>query len=66
LKRIFDINLFEHSANEENSSLLNLVPLGEEFEHSDDVARIKGLILWLAWDCGLTLNLQSSWRAAMT
>jgi len=31
--------------------------LSEEFQHSDDIARLKGLVLWLAWDCGLTLDL---------
>jgi hypothetical protein len=43
---------------EGQSSLLHLDALGEEFKHSDDVARLKGLVLWLAWDCGLTMNLQ--------
>lgn len=26
---------------------------------SDDVARLKGLILWLGWDCGLTFDAQA-------
>lgn len=43
---------------EGQSSLLRLDTLGEEFKNSDDVARLKGLALWLAWDCGLTMNLQ--------
>lgn len=43
---------------EGKSSILNLSPLGNEFETSDDIARMKGLLLWLAWDCGLTLDLQ--------
>ncbi len=43
---------------EGKTSLLNLDPLGEEFAQSDDVARLKGLVLWLAWDCGLTLDLR--------
>jgi hypothetical protein len=43
---------------EGQSSLLRLDALGEEFEHSDDVARLKGLVLWLAWDCRLTMDLQ--------
>lgn len=47
------LNLFEGK-----TSLLHLESLGEEFQHSDDVARLKGLVLWLAWDCGLTLDLQ--------
>ena len=46
-------NLFEGK-----TSLLHMESLGEEFQHSDDVARLKGLVLWLAWDCGLTLDLQ--------
>ncbi|MDC1287387.1 hypothetical protein N8198_05835 [Gammaproteobacteria bacterium] len=46
-------NLFEGK-----TSLLHVESLGEEFEQSDDVARLKGLLLWLAWDCGLTLDLK--------
>jgi hypothetical protein len=47
------LNLFEGDA-----SLLHLEPIGSDFATSDDIARLKGLVLWLAWDCGLTLNLQ--------
>jgi hypothetical protein len=36
--------------------LLHLDSMGEEFKHSDDVARLKGLLVWLAWDCGLCIN----------
>ena len=50
-------NLSERNALEDHSSLLHLAPLGDEFQGSDDVARLKGLVLWLAWDCRLTLNL---------
>ena len=46
------LNLFEGK-----SSLLHLDALGEDFQQSDDVARLKGLVLWLAWDCGLTMDL---------
>ncbi len=46
-------NLFEGEL-----SLLHLEALGDDFQQSDDVARLKGLVLWLAWDCGLTMNLQ--------
>ncbi len=46
-------NLFEGDL-----SLLHLEDLGAEFRHSDDVARLKGLVLWLAWDCGLTMDLK--------
>lgn len=54
--RLFEevmLTLFEGDA-----SLLHLESLGEAFEHSDDIARLKGLLVWLAWDCGLTLDLQ--------
>lgn len=58
--RLFEgimFNLSERNALEDHSSLLHLAPLGDEFEGSDEVARLKGLVLWLAWDCRLTLNL---------
>ncbi|WP_117195164.1 phospholipase D-like domain-containing protein [Rhizobium terrae] len=51
-------NLFERDSGAENASLLHLAPLGEDFYDSDDLAMLKGLLLWLAWDCGLTMNLQ--------
>lgn len=56
------LNLFERDPSTSNTSLLSLEPLGEDFRESDDVARLKGLLLWLAWDCGLTMNLQKSFR----
>ena len=40
---------------EGKTSLLQPESLGEEFAQSDDVARLKGLLLWLAWDCGLDI-----------
>jgi hypothetical protein len=46
-----------HTLFEGRPSLLHIDALGEEIEHSDDLARLKGLVLWLAWDCGLTLDL---------
>ncbi len=46
------LNLFEG-----DSSLLHLESTGEDFQHSVDVAKLKGLILWLAWDCGMEINL---------
>ncbi|TCB20745.1 hypothetical protein E0J02_07060 [Rhizobium leguminosarum bv. viciae] len=55
------LNLFERDSSTD-TSLLSLEPLGEDFRESDDVARLKGLLLWLAWDCGLTLNLQKPFR----
>ncbi|UFZ03057.1 hypothetical protein LQG66_27985 [Bradyrhizobium ontarionense] len=54
------LNIFEREPS--TSSLLSLEALGEEFSESDDVARLKGLLLWLAWDCGLTLNLHKPFR----
>lgn len=56
------LNLFERDPPASNTSLLSLEPLGEDFRDSDDVARLKGLLLWLAWDCGLRLNLQKPFR----
>ena len=41
---------------EGKNSLLHLEDL-DDLKHSDDVARLKGLIVWLAWDCGLTVDL---------
>lgn len=46
-------NLFEGTP-----SLLKMESLGEELEGSDDVARVKGLVVWLAWDCDISLNLE--------
>ena len=37
-------------------SLLHLESLGDELATSEDVARLKGLLLWLAWDCGLRFD----------
>ena len=42
---------------EGKESLLHLKGL-DDFEHSDDVAHLKGLLVWLAWDCGLTVDLR--------
>lgn len=42
---------------EGQASLLHLETLGEQIADSEDVARLKGLMLWLAWDCGLLFNL---------
>ena len=42
---------------EGKESLLHLESL-DDFEHSDDMARLKGLLVWLAWDCGLTVDLR--------
>ena len=44
------------------TSLVALNALGAEVEHSEDVARLKGLILWLAWDAGLTLQVDASFN----
>ena len=50
---------------EGKTSLLHLNSLGEEFTHSDDVARLKGLLVWLAWDCGLVLDLQKPFMESL-
>ena len=42
---------------EGKDSLLHLEEL-DDFEHSDDMARLKGLVVWLAWDCGLVFDLK--------
>ena len=50
------ISLFEEvmfSLFEGRSSLLHMETLEDELATSEDVARLKGLLLWLAWDCGL-------------
>ena len=47
------LNLFEGEA-----SLVNMESLGDQFQHSDDVARVMGLLVWLAWDCELSLDLK--------
>lgn len=44
---------------EGDNSLLDLEDVGDEFGQSDDIARLKGLVLWLAWDCSLVLDLQA-------
>ena len=56
------LNIFEREPSTLSASLLSLEALGEDFRDSDDVARLKGLLLWLAWDCGLTLNLHKPFR----
>lgn len=38
------------------TSLLHLEALGEQIANSEDIARLKGLMLWLAWDCGLLFD----------
>ena len=36
-------NLFERNAFAADASLLHLEPLGDEFQHSDDIAGLRGL-----------------------
>lgn len=43
---------------EGKTSLLHLEGLGEAFSDSDDIARLKGLLLWLAWDCGARVRIE--------
>jgi hypothetical protein len=52
--RLFEETLF--TLFEGESSLLRLEAMGDDFKHSDDVARLKGLLVWLAWDCGLSID----------
>ena len=42
---------------EGKESLLHLKGF-DDFGHSDDMARLKGLLVWLAWDCGLIVDLR--------
>ena len=46
-------NLFEGTP-----SLLHMDSLEDELKYSDDIARVKGLVVWLAWDCGLSMDMQ--------
>jgi len=39
-------------------SLLHLEKVGEKYANSDELARLKGLLIWLAWDCGKILAFQ--------
>ncbi|MDE2817823.1 MAG: hypothetical protein OXK81_14160 [Chloroflexota bacterium] len=52
--------LFEgamHTLFERKESLLHLESLSE-LADSDDVGRLKGLLIWLAWEYGLAVNLK--------
>ena len=52
--------LFEevmHTLFERKQSLLHLENL-DALADSDDVGRLKGLLVWLAWEYGLTMNLK--------
>ena len=54
-------NLFEeamHTLFERKESLLHLES-PNALADSDDVGRLKGLLIWLAWECGLVVNLKS-------
>ena len=37
---------------ENDPSLLHMEKLSDELVTSEDLARLKGMLLWLAWDCG--------------
>ena len=56
--RLFEVIMF--SVFEGKTSLLHMEALGEELAASEDVSRLKGLLLWLAWDCGLLFDLKRS------
>ena len=45
-------------------SLLHLESLDDEFAASEDIARLKGLLLWLAWDCGLLFDVSKPFMEA--
>ena len=53
--RLFETVMF--SLFEGETSLLHMESLGDTFANSDDIARLKGLLLWLAWDCGIFFDL---------
>lgn len=53
--RLFEEVMF--SLFEGQTSLLHMESLGDEVATSEDIARLKGLLLWLAWDCGLLFDL---------
>ncbi len=40
------------------TSLLHPEGLGEAFADSDEIARLKGMLLWLAWDCGARMRIE--------
>jgi hypothetical protein len=42
---------------EGKTSLLHPEGLGEAFADSDEIARLKGMLLWLAWDCGVRMRI---------
>jgi hypothetical protein len=41
-------------------SLRQLDQIDPELSESDDIARLKGLLIWLAWDCGVRFRVTSS------
>jgi hypothetical protein len=41
-------------------SLLHLEKVDENLAESDDIARLKGLLIWLAWDCGVRFRFTGS------
>ena len=49
--RLFREVMFSLIENE--PSLLHMEKLGDELVTSEEVARLKGMLLWLAWDCGV-------------
>jgi hypothetical protein len=44
-----------------NHQLLNAITVKLDGEHADEISRLDGLLLWLAWDCGVSLDRQSDW-----
>ena len=45
-------------------SLLHLSTKNESIYGSDEIAKLKGLILWLAWNCNISLSLESKYAEA--
>ena len=44
-----------------NSQLLNATSVELDGEYADEVSRLDGLLMWLAWDCKLSLSYTSHW-----
>lgn len=62
-RRLFDAvirNLFEG-----DNSILYPSENKEDLIDSDEISRLKGLIIWLAWDCGLTLKREKKFNETL-
>lgn len=45
-------------------SLIHLSTKNESIYGSDEIAKLKGLILWLAWNCSINISLESKYAEA--